>query len=39
MKTTLKWYIGHVDIFPGILYIARKHPTKLSEAYPLPYYM
>ena len=23
----------------GILYIACRHPTKLSEAYPLPYYM
>ena len=25
----------HVEIF-GILYIARRHPTKLSEAYPPP---
>ena len=25
----------HVEIF-GILYIARRHPTKFSEAYPPP---
>ena len=28
-----------MQCFPDILYIARRHPTKLSEAYPLPYYM
>ena len=35
-QTTLKWYIGHVVIF-SILYITRRHPTKLFETYPLPY--
>ena len=28
--------IGHIE-FSGILYIARRHPTKLFEAYPSPY--
>ena len=28
--------IGHIE-FSGILYSARRHPTKLSEAYPSPY--
>ena len=28
--------IGHIEFF-AILYIARRHPTKLSEAYPSPY--
>ena len=31
-----KLIIGHVE-FSDILYIARRHPTKLSEAYPSPY--
>ena len=28
--------IGHIE-FSAILYSARRHPTKLSEAYPSPY--
>ena len=28
--------IGHIEFF-GILYIAHRHPTKLSEGYPSPY--
>ena len=31
-----KYIIGHIE-FSGILYSARRHPTKLSEAYPPPY--
>ena len=31
-----KHNIGHIE-FSDILYSARRHPTKLSEAYPSPY--
>ena len=31
-----KHNIGHIEFF-DILYSARRHPTKLSEAYPSPY--
>ena len=34
----MKRYMRRVVIY-GILYIARRHPNKLFEAYPLPYYM
>ena len=39
MKSYFKLVYETCSDLSDILYIARRHPTKLSEAYPLPYYM